>query len=143
MPKPSPSQPNFARGFTLVEVLAAMALIALAAMAMIKVLNESIVTTGMVRERLLADMIAENRLIESLAAPTAADADTSAGRVTMAGQDWLWTETLARTADPAQAPLSADGEAAVRLRRASPPRRTTGAAGAGTAARRSRNPARR
>ena len=85
----------------MVEVLAAMALIALAAMAMINVLNESIVTTGMVRERLLADMIAENRLIESLAAPTAADADTSAGRVTMAGQDWLWTETLARTADPA------------------------------------------
>ena len=101
MLKPSPNRPEFARGFTLVEVLAAMALIALAAMAMMKVLNESIVTTGMVRERLLADIVAENRLIESLAVATAADADTSTGRVTMAGQDWLWTETLARTADPA------------------------------------------
>jgi general secretion pathway protein I len=89
------------RGFTLVEVLAAMALIALAALAMMKAISESARATGLVRERVLAEIVAENRLIETLSAPPARELGASSGRVTMAGQDWRWTQTSAPTSDAA------------------------------------------
>jgi len=87
----------------LVEVLAAMALIALAALAMMKTITESARATGLVRERLLAEIVAENRLIETLAAPRAQDLGVTTGQVSMAGQDWLWTQTTAPTSDAAVA----------------------------------------
>jgi general secretion pathway protein I len=90
-----------ARGFTLIEVLVALGLIGLAAAGTMQVLQKSIVTTVGVRERLVAGIVAENRLVEALAQPIPQQLGTRRGQVLMAGQEWQWFETQARTSDAA------------------------------------------
>jgi general secretion pathway protein I len=92
---------RLARGFTLIEVLVALGLIGLAAAGTMQVLQKSIVTTGGVRERLMAGIVAENRLVETLAQPIPQQLGARRGQVLMAGQEWLWFETQARTSDAA------------------------------------------
>lgn len=89
-----------ARGFTLIEVLVALGLIGLAAAGTMQVLQKSIVTTVGVRERIVAGIVAENRLVEALARPVSQQLGIQRGQVPMAGQEWQWFETHARTSDP-------------------------------------------
>jgi general secretion pathway protein I len=89
------------RGFTLIEVLVALGLIGLASAGIMQVLQKGIVTTVGVRERLVAGIIAENRLVEALAKPVPQQLGIRTGQTSMAGQDWQWIETQSRTSDPA------------------------------------------
>jgi len=88
------------RGFTLIEVLVALALIGIAVMAMLKATQEGILTQGAVRDRVFAEIVAENRLIEVMVMPLPPDLGASSGRVALADQDWLWFQTIAATSDP-------------------------------------------
>ncbi|MDX2143248.1 MAG: type II secretion system minor pseudopilin GspI [Rhodospirillaceae bacterium] len=97
MPTPGSDQ----RGFTLVEVIVALGILAVAILAMMKAVSEGIVTTNALRDRFIAGVIAENRLVETHAAPQLPDIGTRNGRIAMADQDWLWSETIATTNDPA------------------------------------------
>ena len=88
-----------ARGFTLIEVLVALALIALSALAMMRITQEGVVATGAVRERVLAEIVAENKLIETAVAPLMPDIGVTTGRSDVAGQTWVWTQTVSATGD--------------------------------------------
>jgi general secretion pathway protein I len=90
---------NNARGFTLVEVLVALSVLSIAVVALVKVQGESAATASATRARLLAQIVAENRLVESIAAPAALDAGTTTGEVPLAGQVWTWTQDVAETGD--------------------------------------------
>ena len=96
-----PKPPFRVRGFTLIEVLVALGLIGLAAAGTMQVLQKSIVTTAGVRERLVAGIVAENHLVEALARPIPQQLGTRRGKIAMAGQEWQWSETQARTSDAA------------------------------------------
>ncbi len=88
-----------AEGFTLIEILVALSVFSVAALALLNIQGESAITTNAIRERLLAEIVAENQLIESLAAPQELIAGANAGEVDLAGQRWLWTETVSATSD--------------------------------------------
>lgn len=90
---------NSSKGFTLVEVLVALSLLSIGVVAMLKVQGESAATAGAVRARVVAEIVAENRLIESLIMPDMSEIGSSAGEVAMAGIIWRWRQEIAVTAN--------------------------------------------
>ncbi len=88
-----------ARGFTLVEVLVALTVLSIAVVALVKVQGESAAAASGARARLYAQIVAENRLVETVTTPDTLIAGTTTGDVRLAGQTWTWTQAIAETGD--------------------------------------------
>ncbi|NKI35669.1 type II secretion system minor pseudopilin GspI [Wenzhouxiangella sp. XN79A] len=89
MNRPGSSAPRRSTGFTLVEVLVALAVVALALGALIRTTGQAADTQYEAEQRTLALWVASNRLAElSLAAGL--EAGRSSGRTRMGGRDWRW-----------------------------------------------------
>lgn len=80
------------RGFTLIEIMIALAIFAVVSAALIRNASFTIQQTGMIRERTLAWWVAENHLNELRSAPRTEQNYPSIGRdrvsVRMADRDW-------------------------------------------------------
>jgi general secretion pathway protein I len=89
------------RGFTLVEVLVGLAVFSIGVMALFHARGESARSIGALEERALAQIVAENRLIETLALGAPPVIGTSEGEVALADRNWRWSEEIAETPDVA------------------------------------------
>lgn len=87
------------RGFTLIEILVALSVFSIAALALLNIQGESAITSDALRERLFAGIVAENRLIETLVTPQAPIIGTRTGEIELASQSWMWSETISATSD--------------------------------------------
>jgi general secretion pathway protein I len=87
------------RGFTLVEVLVALSVLSIAVVALIKVQGESAAAASATRARLLAQIVAENQMVETVSAVETSTLGTTTGEVRLAGQAWTWTREIAKTGD--------------------------------------------
>lgn len=89
------------RGFTLVEVLIALAIVAVGLGAAMRATIH--VTSGAeeVKARTLAQWIAEDRLAENRARADWSAVGTTAGSVTQADLPFVWRETVSATVHPA------------------------------------------
>lgn len=86
-----------ARGFTLVEVLVALGVLSIAVVALVKVQGESAAAASAARARLMAQIVAENRMVETMSAVEAPVAGATTGEERLAGQTWTWTQEIAET----------------------------------------------
>lgn len=86
-------------GFTLIEMLVALAVFSLAAMALLNLAGENTRSAARVETRTLGGMVAENLAVEAAVAPTIGEGEAS-GDVELAGRRWAWTRTVAPTSDP-------------------------------------------
>ena len=78
------------RGFTLVEVLVALAIVAFGLAALATTTHQTVEASSYLREKTLAQWIALNRITEArLEAQPPADEDMS-GELEYAGQNWRW-----------------------------------------------------
>jgi general secretion pathway protein I len=86
-----------ARGFTLIEVLAALVIVALGMLGVIQAVTQTARNGTYLREKTLAHWIAMNVITERrlLAAPP--DVAESSDDVEFAGQRWRWTMTVTQT----------------------------------------------
>jgi general secretion pathway protein I len=82
------------QGFTLIEVIVAMAVIALGVGALLSTLNSSAGAITHLRERSYAEWIALNRISETRLATTAATTGVTSGEVEFAGSKWLWRQEV-------------------------------------------------
>lgn len=89
------------RGFTLVEVLAALAVVAFALAALWKGLGQGIAVTQGLPERLVARWVAENRLVLRQARDEWPEARTYEGTTRMGGREWAWEEQIKTTEEEA------------------------------------------
>lgn len=87
-------------GFTLVEMLVAMAVFSLAALALLNLAGENARAQGRVETRVLAGIVADNLAVEALASPAPPALGESVGEAPLAGRDWPWTRTVTATEDP-------------------------------------------
>lgn len=83
-------------GFTLVEMLVALAVFSLSALALLNLAGENTRSAARVEMRTLGGVVADNVAVEAVVAPTLSDG-VSTGQVSLAGRDWRWTRTVSPT----------------------------------------------
>jgi type II secretion system protein I len=86
------------RGFTLIEVLVALAVVIVAFMAMYGSMIQSIAIVTLMQEKTLATWIAFDRITELRVNNQFPDDDESSGEIEMAGSDWVYTIKINQTA---------------------------------------------
>ena len=86
-------------GFSLIELLVALAVFSLAAMALLNLTGESTRSAARGADRTLGGVVAENLAVEAAIAPGLAEGVTD-GEVRLADRPWRWSRTVAATEDP-------------------------------------------
>jgi len=92
---------NGARGFTLVEVVIALAILAIALAAIGRATHVGVDSNRALRERTLALWVAENRTAERIGVQAWIAPGTYAGTETQAGIEFRWHERVSETPNPA------------------------------------------
>ncbi len=87
-------------GFTLLEVMVALAILALVLGAIISAGGSSANHLGMLREKTLASWVAQNKINELLLAPEWPEAGSKNGASELAGWEWYWETRISKTSDP-------------------------------------------
>lgn len=90
---------RIARGFTLIEMIAAVAVLATAMAAILSGMARYADNAGHLRDRTFAIWIAHNRLTEIELDPTWPDVGRSDGEMEMAGLEWQWEVEVQKTPD--------------------------------------------
>jgi general secretion pathway protein I len=103
------------RGFTLIEVLAALVIVALGMLGVIEAVSQTARNGTYLRERTLAHWIAMNVLTERRLLPNAPEVAESSDEVEFAGERWRWSMTVTQTAVESMRRMD------VRVRRADAP----------------------
>ncbi|MCU0759915.1 MAG: type II secretion system minor pseudopilin GspI [Steroidobacteraceae bacterium] len=89
-----------ARGFTLVEVLVALVIVAAGAAAVLSSLNAAAVSTTYLRDKTFAGWIAENRIAELRLQTTPPQNGRAEGDLDYAGQRWRWRQEITNAQIP-------------------------------------------
>ena len=84
-------EPPSQHGFTLIEVLVALAVFSLAALTLLRLEGATMANARMLEVRTAAEIVAQNRAVEALTDPTAPSLGTVSGSEMQAGQSWPWT----------------------------------------------------
>jgi|688.fasta_scaffold204313_4 general secretion pathway protein I len=87
------------RGFTVLEMLVAMAILSLGAVALLNLAGENTRTAAALRTRLFASIVADNRAIEAIASAMPPSVGAESGVEMAGGEAWRWTRRVTRAAD--------------------------------------------
>ncbi|WP_374764934.1 type II secretion system minor pseudopilin GspI [Yunchengibacter salinarum] len=93
-PRTPVTRPRSRPGFTLIEVLVALAVFAIGALALVRAGTENVRVADGLNSRALADMVAENRLVTVMMRGNAPDTGTRTGETRMAGRAFQWRQQV-------------------------------------------------
>jgi general secretion pathway protein I len=88
------------RGFTLLEVLIALAILAVALAAITRASGGAVDATQVLKERTLALWVAQNQLAKEISEDAWPDAGAKDGEAEEAGIKFVWRETVSETPEP-------------------------------------------
>jgi general secretion pathway protein I len=115
--KPAPSR----NGFTLLEIMVALAIFSLAALAMVRLQGYSVRSTANLGDSSMAWQVARNVAVEILSNPAPPTLGETRGEELNGGQNWKWTATTSSTDDSRLVTVEIDvvgtGNAALRKAR--------------------------
>ena len=97
--KTSPNINRYAKGFTLLEVMVALAVIALALAAATSAVSGNIRNASGLQQRTYAHWVAMNKLTEMQLAKQWPATKTTKGSSLMAKQEWYWSTKVTKTPD--------------------------------------------
>lgn len=86
-------------GFTLIEMMVALAVFSLAALALIRLENATIRGAASLDTMVVAQMVARNVAVEAMTDARPPTLGLARGSERNGGRDWSWTRTTAPTAD--------------------------------------------
>lgn len=87
------------KGFTLLEVMIALAVFALAGTALLKVAGSSLMGIGHLERSSIAQWVAANQLVEANLDQKSWPPKKASGKIEMAGREWHWRQTVIATED--------------------------------------------
>lgn len=113
-------------GFTLIEVMVALAVFSLAALALIRLEGAGVRSTVLLGDMTIGQMVARNIAIDAVTAPRAPALGRSGGVEQNGGRAWRWVRDVRPTGDPQivridVAVLGPDGRQVGRLTMIRPP----------------------
>lgn len=88
---------NRARGFTLIEVMVALAIAVLALVAVMASISQMVDAGTAMRDRTYAAWVAQNKIAELRLANVEPDVSETNGDVEFAGLEWDWRATVSET----------------------------------------------
>lgn len=86
-------------GFTLLEILVALAIFGLAALALIRLQSEGVRGVTVLDRTLLANMVARNVALEAVTDAAPPTRGVAGGAASNGGQAWRWTRSVTPTGD--------------------------------------------
>lgn len=86
-------------GFTLLEIMVALAIFSLAALAMVRLQGYSVRSTANLGDSSMAWQVARNVAVEILSNPVSPTLGETGGEELNGGQNWRWTATASKTDD--------------------------------------------
>ncbi len=89
-----------ATGFTLIEVLVALAIAAIGLAAVLSVVTHSTRNAIYFRDKTFASWIGQNKITEARLTITLPSVDKTSGELDYAGQSWKWEQTVTQTDVP-------------------------------------------
>lgn len=95
-----PSRVARGTGFTLIEVLVALAIAAIGLASVLAIVTNSARNASALRDRTFAGWIAANRLTETRLEQALPSVDRTTGDLDFAGQKWAWERTVTQTQIP-------------------------------------------
>lgn len=87
-------------GFSLIEMLVALAVFGLAVLGLLNLAGESTRTAWVIEERVLAGVVADNVAVDAMLEDLAALDGDAAGSETLGGHHWRWTRAVSATDEP-------------------------------------------
>ncbi|PTB32909.1 type II secretion system minor pseudopilin GspI [Photobacterium phosphoreum] len=84
------------QGFTLLEVLVALAIFAVAALSVMRAVSQNLNNLGYLEQKTLASMVADNELAQ-LHLSGDYPSSVKRGKSTLADQEWYWTVASSKT----------------------------------------------
>lgn len=84
------------RGFTLIELVVALAVFSLAALALVRLNGATLRSSASLGERQIARIVASNLAVETLTDPGPPALGRSSGTQTNAGRTWRWSRNAER-----------------------------------------------
>ena len=85
------------RGFTLVEVVVALAIVAIGMLAVFKTIGDTVHNVTDLRDRTFATWIADNRITEIRISGEMPSVEETTGEVEFAGRRWHWVTKVSQT----------------------------------------------
>jgi general secretion pathway protein I len=87
-------------GFTLIEMLVALAIFSLAALALLRLEGATVSSTARLQEQAIAQIVARNIAVEALTDPAPPAFGETRGETINAGRAWTWTRRVGRSPEP-------------------------------------------
>lgn len=84
-------------GFTLIEMLVALAIFSLAALALLRLGGATAANSARLQDQALAEIVARNIAVETLTDPAPPAFGTDNGELVNAGRRWRWTRNTTRS----------------------------------------------
>ena len=91
--------PKFYQGFTLIEVMIALSVVAIGLMATLKAINEEINGAVITRNKMLALWLLENKVTEIRLNPIPPNTGINQGQEILMNQTWKWQTNTSVTAN--------------------------------------------
>jgi general secretion pathway protein I len=87
------------QGFTLIEMMVALAVFSLAALALLRLQGATVSNTAVIETRALGQIVANNLAVEALTDAVPPPLGKSEGMIVNGGRKWRWNRITKRTAD--------------------------------------------
>ena len=88
------------RGFTLIELMVALAIFSLVALTLLKLEGAIVRNSGEIASQAMGQIVVHNMAVEILTDPRPPTLGKAEGVTDNGGRRWTWTRTAALTADP-------------------------------------------
>lgn len=87
------------KGFTLIEVMLAMAVFSVAGIAILGTADTNARNLGYLESKIIASWVASNQLVEANLDNSWPPKNNRKGKVEVAGQEWFWQQKVIKTTD--------------------------------------------